>query len=95
MVFGLRPNHLRTATAQDRQDGAASHGLDCTIDLVELLGAEALISFQCGDLSLSALLPANAANSVAQIGQSLALAFDEDHIHLFDAETGLALAANR
>ena len=95
VVFGLRPNHLRSATAQDRQGGAASHGLDCTIDLVELLGAEALISFQCGDLSLSALLPANAANSVAQIGQSLALAFDEEHIHLFDAENGLALAPNR
>lgn len=94
-MFGLRPNHLRAATVQDGQEGSSSHGLVCSIDLVELLGAEALISFQCGEVSLSALLPANAANSVAQIGQSLALAFDEEHIHLFDAESGLVLAANR
>ena len=65
-----------------------------SIDLVELLGAEALISFQCGSLSLSALLPANAANSAAQVGQTLALAFDEEHMHLFDADSGLALALN-
>ena len=94
VVFGLRPNHLRAATPQDQQPGGASHGLACVIDLVELLGAEALISFQCGALTLSALLPANAANSAAQVGQMLALAFDEEHIHLFDADTELALAVS-
>ena len=89
VVFGLRPNHLRAA---QRQEAAGTHGLACAIDLVELLGAEALISFQCGALTLSALLPANAANSAAQVGQTLALAFDEEHMHLFDADSGLALA---
>ncbi|MDN2708527.1 sn-glycerol-3-phosphate ABC transporter ATP-binding protein UgpC [Janthinobacterium sp. SUN118] len=94
VVFGLRPNHLRAATQlEQRQPQAGSHGLACAVDLVELLGAEALISFQCGALTLSALLPANAANSAAQVGQSLALAFDEEHMHLFDADSGLAVAA--
>jgi multiple sugar transport system ATP-binding protein len=91
VVFGLRPNHLRAALPQEQ---AGTHGLACVIDLVELLGAEALISFQCGALTLSALLPANAANSAAQVGQTLALAFDEEHMHLFDADSGLALALN-
>ena len=91
VVFGLRPNHLRAAL---EREPAGSHGLACVIDLVELLGAEALISFQCGSLNLSALLPANAANSAAQVGQTLALAFGEEHMHLFDAETGLALAVS-
>ena len=89
VVFGLRPNHLRAALPQEQ---AGTHGLACAIDLVELLGAEALISFQCGTLTLSALLPANAANSTAQVGQTLALAFDEEHMHLFDADSGLAMA---
>nr|WP_314629209.1 sn-glycerol-3-phosphate ABC transporter ATP-binding protein UgpC [uncultured Janthinobacterium sp.] len=92
VVFGLRPNHLRAAQGQ-AQPQPGTHGLACVIDLVELLGAEALISFQCGALTLSALLPANAANSAAQVGQTLALAFDEEHLHLFDADSGLALAA--
>jgi multiple sugar transport system ATP-binding protein len=92
VVFGLRPNHLRAALPQEP---AGTHGLACAIDLVELLGAEALISFQCGALSLSALLPANAANSAAQVGQRLALAFGEEHMHLFDADSGLAVAASR
>ncbi len=98
VVFGLRPNHLRAAPAQAKtqaqtQKPAGTHGLACAIDLVELLGAEALISFQCGALTLSALLPANAANGAAQVGQTLALAFDEEHMHLFDADSGLAVAA--
>ncbi|KAB8043436.1 sn-glycerol-3-phosphate ABC transporter ATP-binding protein UgpC [Janthinobacterium aquaticum] len=92
VVFGLRPNHLRAAAA-DTPGAAGVHGLRCVVDLVELLGAEALISFQCGQVNLSALLPAHGAGGDAQPGQALALAFDEAHMHLFDADSGLVLAA--
>jgi multiple sugar transport system ATP-binding protein len=88
VVFGLRPNHLHVQAAGATTSGP---GLDCTVDLVELLGAEALLSFQCGSVALSALLPVSAASGVPQVGDRLHLVFDEENMHLFDADSGLVI----
>jgi multiple sugar transport system ATP-binding protein len=83
VVFGLRPNHLHVQSAGT----SATLGLDCAVDLVELLGAEALLSFQCGGVSLTALLPLSAASAMPQVGDQLHLVFAEENMHLFDAAT--------
>jgi len=85
VVFGLRPNHLHV---QADGTAAASPGLDCVVDLVELLGAEALLSFQCGSVAVSALLPVSNASAVPQVGDKLHLVFAEENMHLFDAGSG-------
>ncbi len=93
IVFGLRPNHLKINT--DTAEAGQRLGLSCAIDLVELLGAEALFSFQCSTVTLTALVPASAANSLAQVGDALELTFEEEHIHLFDVDSGQSLTLKK
>lgn len=55
------------------------------VELVELLGAEALVTFGCNGAPFAALVPASAAPA---LGAVVTFTFDERDLHLFDAATG-------
>ncbi|NIF90577.1 sn-glycerol-3-phosphate ABC transporter ATP-binding protein UgpC [Burkholderia sp. Cy-637] len=82
----IRPNHLRLADGGTPAEGM---GLAGTVELVELLGAEALVTFDWQGQSWAALVPAPMAPTP---GDVLALRFDEEALHLFDAGTERNLA---
>jgi len=84
VVLGVRPGHLKPC----RDDGAAC--LRGTVDLVEYLGHDVLVTLDCAGTPLCAVLP------VAQrprVGDALAFAVPEEHVHLFDPASGLSLAS--
>ncbi|MCO1372636.1 sn-glycerol-3-phosphate ABC transporter ATP-binding protein UgpC [Burkholderia multivorans] len=78
----IRPNHLRLAADGDaRPDALALTG---TVELAELLGAEALVTLDWHGRPCAALVPAPMAPAP---GTVVALRFDEAALHLFDAGT--------
>ena len=79
--LAIRPNYLKIA---------ASHAprplqIDGRVELVELLGAEALISFDFAGERLAALVPANA---VPTLGDMVTFHFEDNELHVFDGQTG-------
>ncbi|WP_323118995.1 ABC transporter ATP-binding protein [Burkholderia alba] len=82
--FAIRPNHLRIDTGAPPPDTAAL-ALAGRIELVELLGAEALVTLDWDGTPFAALAPAAAA---PEPGAVITFRFDERDLHLFDADTG-------
>ncbi|AGK50609.1 ABC transporter family protein [Burkholderia thailandensis MSMB121] len=88
--LALRPNYLRIATGagagvQNASGPAGALALEGRVELVELLGAEALVTFGWNGTPFSALVPASAAPA---LGAVVTFTFDERDLHLFDAATG-------
>jgi ABC-type sugar transport system ATPase subunit len=79
VILGIRPEELRPAT--DADDAATT--LDTRVELVELLGGDALVHVTRGPVDLTARLPA----PVPQAGESFRLFVQPDKVHLFDATT--------
>ncbi|MCX4165688.1 MULTISPECIES: ABC transporter ATP-binding protein [Paraburkholderia] len=79
--LAIRPNYLKIA------EGHAPWPLriDGRIELVELLGAEALVSFDFAGEKLAALVPANA---VPTLGDMVTFHFEDRELHVFDGQTG-------
>ncbi|WP_027781878.1 MULTISPECIES: ABC transporter ATP-binding protein [Burkholderia] len=78
----IRPNHLRLVPDGDPTPGELT--LTGTVELVELLGAEALVTLDWRGQPCAALVPAPMAPTQ---GAVVALRFDEEALHLFDAGT--------
>ncbi|KVH58670.1 sugar ABC transporter ATP-binding protein [Burkholderia sp. MSMB1072] len=78
----IRPNHLRLVAEGDPTPGALT--LTGTVELVELLGAEALVTLDWRGQPCATLVPAPMAPAP---GAVVALRFDEEALHLFDAGT--------
>ncbi|WP_321790349.1 sn-glycerol-3-phosphate ABC transporter ATP-binding protein UgpC [Burkholderia pyrrocinia] len=78
----IRPNHLKLVAETDRTPGTLA--LTGTVELVELLGAEALVTLDWHGQPCAALVPAPMAPAP---GAVVALRFDEEALHLFDAGT--------
>ncbi|VWB32166.1 ABC transporter ATP-binding protein [Burkholderia seminalis] len=78
----VRPNHLRLVAESDSTPGTLA--LTGTVELVELLGAEALVTLDWHGQPCAALVPAPMAPAP---GAVVALRFDEAALHLFDAGT--------
>jgi sn-glycerol 3-phosphate transport system ATP-binding protein len=79
LTIGIRPEHV----ALD------PNGVTMRIDLVELLGSEVLVHGRLaapGEASLVVRLA-----SAAPTAESLTIGFPPEHIHVFDARTGLRL----
>ena len=55
------------------------------IDVVELLGAEAMIYLTCGSINLTARV--DPTTTRAKVGDSILMAMDASRIHIFDKET--------
>ena len=84
VTAGIRPEHLAL-------DGTAdpAHRLTIAVELVEALGADTVVHGRLGDgATLLARLPGVAP---VRAGDQLAFGVPEDHLHLFDPDTGRAL----
>jgi multiple sugar transport system ATP-binding protein len=86
LTFGLRPESLEDkALLPSESQGVSS--IDATVDVVENLGSELLVYLTTsGKTILARLNP----RSNAHVGGNLKLHVDNEHIHLFDTDTGLA-----
>ena len=81
MVLGIRPEDLELA----RETGEApSAGSAARVDLVELLGGEALVHLSAGATELTARM----STPVPSTGDLLLLHFPPERLHLFTAGDG-------
>jgi multiple sugar transport system ATP-binding protein len=85
VVLGIRPPDLKTAEA------GTANLLQGTADLIEFHGNDALVTFGSGGKEISALVPAR---ECPEQGAPVRFSFDEESIHLFDAQTGKSLRRN-
>ena len=81
-VFGIRPENIHLAPAEDRS------ALSASVVVAEPLGAETLVTFKVGACEVVARCPANFQE---RVGTAMPIYFDQQHMHLFDAESGLAI----
>src|SRR5947209_6010268 len=86
LTFGLRPESLEDkALLPSESQGVSS--IDATVDVVENLGSELLVYLTTGGKTILARLNPR---SNAHVGGHLKLHVDNEHIHLFDTDTGVA-----
>jgi len=85
VVLGIRPEDLAVA-APGRSKNAAG-ALPARVELVELLGGEALVHLDSGGVDLTARVPA----PFSVNGTDLTVTVPLERIHLFDGETGQRL----
>jgi multiple sugar transport system ATP-binding protein len=83
LVAGFRPEHLEIGEA-----GTESGSFRARADVVEYLGNEELLHLNAADRDLVAIV--NSAHRV-RIGDIVDLTLPLDKLHLFDAESGLAM----
>ena len=81
VVLGIRPEHLQTVPP-GRENGS---DLKCRVDMVELLGGEALVHLRFGQTELTGRWETR---PVPQVGSELLVSIPPDRIHLFNAESG-------
>jgi len=85
VVLGVRPEGLRPAAR-----GAEASGMpQLTIDVAQHLGHETLLDASSGPHRIVARV---AASDDSRIGEQRPFVFDQDHMHLFDQDTGANLA---
>jgi len=82
LVVGIRPEHL---ILQEGDGGAYAARFDGEADLVEPLGSEQHVTVSVGEASLKLRL---AADVPVQPGARLRVAVAEEHLHMFEGETG-------
>ncbi|WP_133647483.1 sn-glycerol-3-phosphate ABC transporter ATP-binding protein UgpC [Paraburkholderia flava] len=80
--LAIRPNYLKLVAASESPTALQIAG---RVELVELLGAEALVTFDFAGEHLAALVPANA---VPSPGDMVTFRFDADDLHVFDTQSG-------
>ena len=83
VVAGIRPEHLRLASAA-REPGVASTSVPARVEFVEQLGDEGIVHARAGDTALVGKLDAH---SAPRADDSIELRFDPARLHLFDVET--------
>lgn len=86
-VLGIRPQHLRLVTSDHDKQGAGISG--AVLEVQEPLGAETFLYLKCGQQQL---VVREESEQLHDLGTSYALQIDPQQIHLFDRQTGLALA---
>ena len=83
VVFGIRPEHISLSPAEGETDQVTAQ-----VKTVEPMGSETLVVFEIHGQDVRVLLRDGTQVSV---GQRVALLPNPAHIHLFSAETGVAL----
>ena len=86
LTFGLRPESLEDKALLPSESQNVS-SIDATVDVVENLGSELLVYLTTGGKTILARLNPR---SNAHVGGNLKLHVDNEHLHLFDTDTGLA-----
>ncbi|MFS8112634.1 sn-glycerol-3-phosphate ABC transporter ATP-binding protein UgpC [Rhizobium jaguaris] len=79
LVLGIRPEALRLEQA--------ALSIEAMPEIAELTGPELVVTALAGDQRLTACLPPRTS---VENNRKLTLSFDDEAIHLFDAETGLS-----
>ncbi|CAM2157505.1 sn-glycerol-3-phosphate import ATP-binding protein UgpC [Pararobbsia alpina] len=87
--LAIRPNYIRVVTREADGDLRQIRG---TVELVELLGAEALVTFDCAGERVAALIPSDA---VPALNSVVMFEFREADLHVFDAQSELNVALER
>jgi multiple sugar transport system ATP-binding protein len=85
LTFGLRPESFEDQSILPPE--ARGSAIDATVDVVENLGSELLVYLTSGGKTILARLNPR---SEARVGGNLRLHVDNEHIHLFDTDTGEA-----
>jgi multiple sugar transport system ATP-binding protein len=87
LILGIRPEDLEDIAilSEDMRNGSSMHA---PVDVVEHLGSEQLVHMTAQGKEVVARVDPL---SRAHIGQDIKLHIDQDRIHLFDAETKLAI----
>jgi ABC-type sugar transport system ATPase subunit len=88
VVVGVRPEHL-TASAEPKP-GAG--GFAAALELAEPLGHEQLLHFSAGTARITVR---GAPGARPEIGSAMYVSAIPERIHLFDAASGVSLAAAR
>jgi multiple sugar transport system ATP-binding protein len=81
-LFGIRPENISLSATP----GAVA--AQATVVITEPLGAETLVTFKLGDSEVVARCPANFAGKP---GEAMSIHLSQDHMHLFDATSGVHL----
>jgi multiple sugar transport system ATP-binding protein len=89
VVMGIRPEDLKDARFPGREDLPK---IPVKVDVVENLGSENFVYFTVGGKPFTSRMDPR--SSDIQPGQSIQVAIDTGHIHLFDAKTELALVSH-
>jgi multiple sugar transport system ATP-binding protein len=85
LIMGLRPEHV---LEQQAAPSAPAFSVEATVELVELLGAEAHLHLSAGPRTFIAKVRANTS---ARATQRIPITFDLPHAHFFEPETGKSL----
>ena len=88
VVLGLRPEALRPVPRDGNPNGA--HVL--SIEVAQHLGHETLLDASSGPHRVVARV---GASDDSRVGEKRPFIFDQDHMHLFDSETGVNLIAGK
>jgi multiple sugar transport system ATP-binding protein len=87
LTFGIRPEHLEDASLVSR-DASKDSIINASVDVVEHLGNELMVYTTAGGKTLIARLnPRSQVNT----GDKVGLTVDDEHMHLFDTNTGEAI----
>jgi multiple sugar transport system ATP-binding protein len=90
VILGVRPEHLKARPMGGT--AGAGDGFPATLELAEPLGHEHLLHLSVGDATLTARSePA----SWPPMGSTLFIRPATDHLHLFDAATGVSLTVRQ
>ena len=87
VVFGIRPEDIHDEEIFINQSKETT--FDATIRVYELLGAEVFLYFSVGDVQFTARVNPR---TTARVGDTVKFALDLSKMHVFDKETGLAVA---
>ncbi len=92
VILGIRPEDIH----QPADLTAEQHGcvLNCRIDVIELLGARAIITLIVVGVELRAVIEERYLKGISE-GSDLIVVFDPDRFHFFDAVTGRRLNRDR
>ena len=82
-VLGIRPEDVDTTAASD------PHDIDAKIEIAELMGAEINLHATCDNVKF---VVRTSSTYTGREGDTAALVFDKEKIHLFDKETEKAIA---
>jgi multiple sugar transport system ATP-binding protein len=83
VLVGMRPEHL-----SDTPSVAATARVEGTIDMLEPLGSDILVTMKVGNANLTARCTDR---DQFRVGDALTLHLDPDRLHLFDAKTQMRL----
>ena len=83
LTFGVRPENLALAPT-----GTAQQRVPAQVSLLEPLGAETLVTLRVGSADMVARAPASFRDKP---GTALDIFLAPEHLHLFDADSGVAL----